>query len=174
MNSTPASLKLRFIALIIDGGLILSYIAILIAVALTFYYLVIGGIPALGMNTAHAIGFLSLTIPIATYFILSEHSKRHGSIGKQITKIKVISYDGNPLTTKQVIIRNIIKFLPWEYAHTLLYILFLGNYTKSSTLLFIGLIIANIIPIVYICIVLLRKDHRGPHDLAAGTIVVMN
>jgi uncharacterized RDD family membrane protein YckC len=36
----------------------------------------------------------------------------------------------------------------------------------------VGLTIANILPLVYLGFIIFRKDHRGPHDLAAHTIVV--
>lgn len=172
MPNIPAPLKLRILALLIDFVLILAYVGVLTGVVLSFFYFIIGGIPTLSMNAAHAIGFLTLTLPVAIYFILYELSPRHASFGKQKAKLKVRSSDGKPLTAKQVIVRNIIKFLPWEYAHTLIYILILVPGATSSTPLLFGLIVANIIPLVYVCFILFRKDHRGPHDLVSGTIVV--
>jgi uncharacterized RDD family membrane protein YckC len=172
MTSIPAPLKLRVLALLVDFVLVLVYIGILVGVALSFFYFIIGGIPTLSTNAAHAIGFLTLTLPVATYFILCELSQRHASFGKRKAKLIVSSFDGKPLEIKQVIVRNIIKFLPWEYAHTLIYILILVPGATSSTPLLFALIVANIIPLVYVCFVLFRRDHRGPHDLVSGTIVV--
>jgi len=36
-----------------------------------------------------------------------------------------------------------------------------------------GLIAANILPWIYIGFIVFRKDHRGPHDLIAKTIVAL-
>jgi uncharacterized RDD family membrane protein YckC len=172
MNNTSAPLQLRFLALLIDFVIILSYVGILAGVTISFYYFVMGGIPTMSTNISHIIGFLSLTVPVVSYFIFFEISRNQGTYGKQITGLKVISTKNDSLVIRQVIVRNIIKFLPWEYAHILVYVLLTVRDTDPSRLLFSGLIIANIIPVVYVCFVVIRKDHRAPHDIVSGTHVV--
>lgn len=169
MSESYAYNKQRLIAAFIDLGIIIIYVLILLGVALTTFW-IIGTPPKLSVNNAHLLGFLTLTLPVMIYFIVSE-LQYSASPGKRFDRLKVSSFNGCPLTLKQIIIRNVIKFLPWEYAHTLIYILLLVPNATDSTLVSLGLVIANIIPIIYVYLVLFSKDHRGPHELVCGTVV---
>ena len=169
MSKLYAFNKKRLIASFIDLGGIILYALMLLGVSFTTFW-ISRNTPKLSLNNAHLLGFLTLTLPVTTYFIVSEF-KYGVTPGKRFAGLKVSSCNGRKLTLIQVIVRNIIKFLPWEYAHILIYILLLApNSTDSIPVLF-GLIIANIIPIIYVYFVLFGKDHRGPHDLISGTIV---
>jgi uncharacterized RDD family membrane protein YckC len=39
--------------------------------------------------------------------------------------------------------------------------------------LIVGLVVADLLPVAYVLTVLLEPQRRGPHDLVAGTRVVM-
>jgi uncharacterized RDD family membrane protein YckC len=178
MHTSPASLKSRLIASLIDFCVIVSYALCLFGVTLAFYQFAFGGIPDvlgnLGVNGAHVLGFVTLTFPVGLYLFLTETSNRHATFGKRVAKIKVVSNNKKPLSKKQILVRTIVKLLPWEFAHTLIYqiIYYSNNNTETPLWVMSGLYIANILPLLYILTILLRKDHAGPHDLAAKTIVV--
>jgi uncharacterized RDD family membrane protein YckC len=169
MSELYAFNKKRLIATFIDLAGIILYVLILLGVALTTFF-ISGNIPKLNLNNAHLLGFLTLTFPVMIYFVISELIYS-ATPGKRFAGLKVTSFNGRPLTLIQAIVRNIIKFLPWEYAHTLVYILLLVPNSTNSKIVLFGLVIANIIPIIYVYFVLFGKDHRGPHDLISGTIV---
>jgi uncharacterized RDD family membrane protein YckC len=162
--------KKRLTAAFIDLGGIILYVLILLGVSLISFS-IIGYTPKLSAINPHLLGFLTLTLPVMIYFIVFEF-KYSATPGKRFAGLKVVSLDGRRLALTQVIVRNIIKFLPWEYAHILVYILILVPDATNSPFLIFGLIIANIIPLIYIALVVFRSDHRGPHDLVAKTIVV--
>jgi uncharacterized RDD family membrane protein YckC len=162
--------KKRLTAAFIDLGGIILYMLVLLGVSLISFS-IIGYTPKLSFINPHLLGFLTLTLPIMIYFIVSEF-KYGATLGKRFAGLKVASFNGQPLTLTQVIVRNVIKFLPWEYAHILVYILILVPKATDSQLLIFGLILANIIPLVYLAMIVLRKDHRGPHDIISQTVVV--
>lgn len=60
---------------------------------------------------AQAFGLL--TGPVILYFILCERSGWKGTIGKRVTRLQV-----EPASLPRIILRNLLKFLPWELAHT--------------------------------------------------------
>ena len=64
---------------------------------------------------------LSLTIPIACYFAVSEASRWQATIGKRVMKLIVVTKEGNPLSLKESFIRVTGKFMMWEYFHTILW-----------------------------------------------------
>lgn len=169
----PASLKRRFLALVVDYVVILGYIASVVGVTVLGYTMLLGHIPNLiklyGPVGAHAIGFFALTLPVMLYFIFSEASSAGASLGKKFARIRVNSISKERATAPQIVTRTIIKFLPWEIAHTAIYQLFAESQTSALTMaLFVA---ANALPLLYVGTIILRKDHRGPHDLLAGTLV---
>jgi uncharacterized RDD family membrane protein YckC len=125
--------KKRLTAAFIDLGGIILYALVLLGVSLISFS-IIGYTPKLSVINPHLLGFLTLTLPIMIYFIVSEF-KVGGTPGKRFTGLKVVSFNSQPLTLTQVIIRNIIKFLPWEFAHVLVYILILVPKSADSQLL---------------------------------------
>lgn len=61
---------------------------------------------------AQAQAFLMLTLPVLLYFIILESVGRKATFGKSITRIEVTG------SRHQVVVRNLLKFAPWEIAHT--------------------------------------------------------
>lgn len=60
-----------------------------------------------------------LTLPIVLYFALSESSRWQATVGKRLMKVVVVDTKEEPATIKQTAIRAIVKFLPWEFFHTI-------------------------------------------------------
>lgn len=177
MNIHPASLKARLAALVIDYLVIIVYGFFLLGITILFYKLAFGGIPDLiniiGPFGTQLIGFITLTLPILLYFYFTESGKRHASIGKRVAKITVASTSGASPSKKQIAIRTLVKFLPWEIAHTFVHqvVFYSQNDGTPPVWVMIGLSVANILPLIYVGYIVFRKDHRGPHDLVAKTIV---
>lgn len=178
MNTSPATIKSRLIALMIDFFIIILYALCLFGCSLLFYQLVFNGVPDtlgnLGRGESQLLGFTTLTLPIGLYFFLAESGHYSASFGKRIAKLEVVTGSGNTPSKKQIALRTATKLLPWEFAHTFVWqiVYYSRNGDTPPLWVMAGLILANILPMIYIGTVIIRKDHRGPHDLVANTLVV--
>ena len=64
---------------------------------------------------------LLLTLPIGAYFAVCEASTWKGTIAIRLMKVAVANSAGGRVSLKQSFVRVAIKFLPWEYFHTILW-----------------------------------------------------
>ncbi len=164
-----AGIKLRLKALFIDYLCILAYLIILFIFLIIFYKLVLKGIPEFTEVESQWISFLTTVLPITVYFIVKESRKPYSSFGKNKVGLKIL-YDSSPI--KGSIIRNILKFLPWQFGHLSV---IRGIYTGfDSIFVFIFYGLAIVLPIIYILMVIFRKDHRHLPDLFSGSWVVID
>jgi len=164
-----AGLKKRFASLAIDFLVIVLWGLIVLVVSLFVYFVILGFVPdfsELGMNLVSLI----LIFPAILYFVITEAGKKHATFGKRKMKVHVASVNTG-LHLWQIIVRNLIKFLPWQAAHMMIFhgIAFKWEFS-SDLIILMGL--AYILPCVYIVFICFKKDHRGIHDLIARTIVV--
>ena len=67
---------------------------------------------------AQAIGFLSMTAPVTLYFAFCESSAMRASLGKRILGLVVTREMGGRLLFSSSLLRNALKFVPWELGHT--------------------------------------------------------
>jgi len=77
-----------------------------------------GEIPSISsLWESQMVGFLFMTLPTILYFSFSESSKFQATIGKRVIGLSVVpQHEGSPMFSK-VLLRNIVKFLPWEFGH---------------------------------------------------------
>lgn len=68
---------------------------------------------------AQTVGFLLATVPFTLYFALCESSYWQASVGKRVAKIQVRNRSDERLSFQRALIRNAIKFVPWEFGHTM-------------------------------------------------------
>lgn len=101
---------LDWLVVVLWGGLLFG--AVLIAT---------NGTPPQPENpwTAQAIGFLTMTVPVTLYFAFFESSALRASLGKRVLGLIVSSETGERLSLRPALLRNAIKFAPWECGHTL-------------------------------------------------------
>jgi uncharacterized RDD family membrane protein YckC len=172
-SETNASATRRLIAFGLDWIVIACYMAALFAgtVFLT------GSVPRLTApyNALHQelVGFLSLTLPVVVYFAIGEYFFR-GSLGKRLMKLRVISGTREGLRLWQVLVRNALKFLPWEMAHYAIH-QFISAQVENRAPgadASVALVGAYLLAGVYVAALLWSKNHRTPYDLSAGTSVV--
>ena len=67
--------------------------------------------------TAQAIGFLSMTLPVTLYFSIMEGSKGGATLGKRIVGLRVFTICGERISFSRALLRNGLKFVPWELGH---------------------------------------------------------
>ncbi|KAF1305205.1 RDD family protein [Candidatus Enterococcus willemsii] len=162
------NLKRRLLVLGIDYLFILLWAGFLFIIMMSLYYF-LGSIPTFN---EWRMNLLSLTMfgPVFIYSLVTETSNQHATIGKSWMKLVVNSTNNQPIRFRQILVRNIIKYLPWQYAHMLIFRGFALNWELDP--FWLGMfVLTYILPISWFVVVVIRKDHRGIHDLVAHTIV---
>jgi uncharacterized RDD family membrane protein YckC len=114
---------------------------------------------------------LTILIPFILYCILTEAGRWQGTLGKHLMKFHVVAKNGGKASVWQIILRNIIKFVPWQFAHTVVTHGFAVDW-QTGLLDNILLWAADIIPVIWLLFVLIQKQHRGLHDMVGQTCVV--
>lgn len=142
-----ANVGKRFVALLIDsmilGAMELLVLGVLYGTSLALGYL-LGDLSG-AIILATAAGFLTMAIAFAipiVYFVKGETGPDEGTIGKRILGIKVVTTEGNRLSSGQSLGRFLSRFL-------------------SSLFFCFGYLMA-----------LFTEKKQALHDMIAGTIVV--
>ncbi|MGH2355862.1 MAG: RDD family protein [Chloroflexota bacterium] len=74
-----------------------------------------------GRLLGEAVGMLTLTLPVAGYFALTEASPWQATIGKRALGLRVATAAGQRLPLGRAVLRSLLKFAPWELAHASLW-----------------------------------------------------
>ena len=116
---------------------------------------------------------LVLTLPVVLYFALSEASRFQATVGKRLLKVSVVDASGHRVTLKQAMLRAIVKFLPWEFFHTIIWH-WEGwpSNPATPTNLQIMTMTAGWLVMGWFVVCLFVGSRRTPYDWAAGTVVV--
>jgi uncharacterized RDD family membrane protein YckC len=166
----------RIAALVIDYALILGWMAVvaLASVATAFITGASADWLAWGTAVAELLGFVVLVLPVGIYLFVTENSRRQATLGKRVLGMRVVAIDGSRAPAWRILVRTVVKLLPWEFAHFLVWhaVDALARGAGFPTWLLAGLVVADLLPIAYVLTVALQRDRRGPHDLVAGTRVV--
>ncbi len=120
---------------------------------------------------AQVVAFLLVTFPITLYFALFESSARQATLGKQRLKLKVADRNGNRIHFWRALGRTLLKFVPWEISHTLIWQIYFSprvnsvwvDYGFAFVYLLIGLNIVSLI---------VTRTHQTLYDLLAQTYVI--
>jgi uncharacterized RDD family membrane protein YckC len=77
-----------------------------------------GKLPQPGSPWAgQAISFLTMTVPFTLYLAVCESSPMRASVGKRALGLVVSQETGGRLSFGSALLRNAIKFTPWEFGH---------------------------------------------------------
>jgi len=118
--------------------------------------------------------FLTLILPVILYFTLQESSARQGTWGKRKTGIRVINIEGGTLTKTRAFVRSLIKFLPWQIAHTSIYqIKEVVPGSLSEPFDITGFVLVYVLIGIYVLSALISKKHRTPYDWISGSYVIV-
>lgn len=172
MNKTFFIQRLKAFA--IDYAIILIYIGVLAGVTLLLSSVFDLKFGSINPATGQLIGFTTLTLPVILYFTILEKSKYAGTIGKRKTGLQVVSISSTKATAGQLLLRNCVKFLPWEIAHFFIYKLFYFS-TRDQSIpewLLLGLIAAQLIAIIYVLFILFTKSNRSIYEIISRTKVI--
>ena len=153
----------RIKELVIDWLVICIYLIMLAVISISFYIIVLKEIPKVTELQSQLIATITSVIPIIIIFSILDF--RRGSIGKQKVGLKLYF---KKREFKYSIIRNIVKFLPWQIGHMAT---IHGIYTEFDTISIILQIIAITLLVTMFLMGILRKDKRHLGDIVAGTQV---
>jgi uncharacterized RDD family membrane protein YckC len=156
----------RILAWTIDFGIIVLYAVLLFTVTSLLFEVRQEDInPYWGQ----LIGFLTLTLPVITYSYLTEKSKWKATIGKRTLNLMVLVH-GNK-TTKSILQRNVLKYLPWELAHTgvhwIIYYESVGREIPIWTWAILN--IPQVIVFIYFVSIIFSKGQSSIYDRISGT-----
>lgn len=155
----------RFLAFMIDWLIIVLYACTLFGIMIV---LASQGLVMLGPMyplKGQLVAFLTLTLPVVLYYVIMECSTRHASIGKRIMKIRVSGSTGS------IVLRNVIKFLPWEFAHAgILWVNYIGH-VETPLWIWALLILPQLAVAAYLVSIILTRGERSVYDIISGAHV---
>lgn len=170
--NTYAGFWKRAGAFALDYIVILGYLLVIALLSLVAH-LVFGTNQWLFANRigAQLTGFLLVTLPVTLYFAVSESSARQATWGKQQLKLKVTNGNGNRIDFWRSLGRTLLKFIPWELSHTLIWQIYFSPQAESALIndgfalvyLLIGLNIASLV---------FTRTKQTLYDLLAHTHVI--
>jgi uncharacterized RDD family membrane protein YckC len=172
----PASPLRRIPAWLLDYLLIVAYL-----VMVTVATLALQASPArAGFNdamsrplTAELLGFCLLTLPVVLYFALSEGSSLRATLGKRALGLAVVDRNGGRLPVWRALLREAVRFLPWELSHAVLWRVALSPGGGSfSAWMVIDLGVVYTLVLVYLATLFIGRQHRTVYDRIAGSIVI--
>ncbi|MCZ8541207.1 RDD family protein [Psychrobacillus psychrodurans] len=162
---------MRFKAFMLDYLLIFAYLVVLAI----FNILIFPSVQSLfngSLVLAQFTGFLMVTLPVSLYFIISDSVIGRQTFGKRRMGIKVVNERNETLPILHAILRTILKFLPWELSHYLVYrLVYLGDGEVPLNYYIVGGIIYALM-FAYILTALFTKRKRSLYDIVVKTQVI--
>ena len=158
------SFKKRMIELLFDYLFILAYLALLFLGSMLFYTIFFNGIPEFTEIQSQCLVFFTSVLPIILLFTFFDYTK-NGSFGKAKAGLQLVY---KKKTVQTSLLRNTIKFLPWQIGHmgTIH-----GFYSEFDSLSIILSFLATLLAVALLAMMVFRKDKRHLGDLLAHTQV---
>ena len=158
------SFKKRMIELLFDYLFILAYLALLFIVSMLIYIIFFNGIPEFTEIQSQCLVFFTSVLPVTLLFTFLDYTK-NGSFGKTKAGLQLVY---KKKTVQASLLRNTIKFLPWQIGHmgTIH-----GFYSEFDSLSIILSFLATLLAVALLAMMVFRKDKRHLGDLIAHTQV---
>ena len=158
------SFKKRMIELLFDYLFILAYLALLFLGSMLFYTIFFNGIPEYTEIQSQCLVFFTSVLPVTLLFTFLDYTK-NGSFGKEKAGLQLVY---KKKTVQASLLRNTIKFLPWQIGHmgTIH-----GFYSEFDFLSIILSFLATLLAVALLAMMVFRKDKRHLGDLIAHTQV---
>lgn len=155
----------RGLAFLIDYCIIVTYALVLFGSVMVAQAILQFEVPILSPWYGQLLGFISLTFPVLLYFFFSEKGNHQGTMGKRILKIRV---EGDNL-----LLRNILKFIPWEIAHAgvLWFFYFERAGMETPIWVWVLLLLPQVLVVIYFISLLVFRGEQSVYDKIAHTRV---
>jgi len=130
--------------------------------------LVSGGNPVkpAGPGIAQIAGFLTMTLPVWLYFSVLESSGSMATLGKKVVGLRVVASSGDRLGFRASLLRNGLKFMPWELGH---FVAQQAMYSETGSWVYLPMALSLLGPIWWITS-MIRTGHT-PYDRLSGASV---
>ena len=163
----PISVKKRVMEFLFDYLFILAYLVLLFIVSMLIYFIFFNVVPEFTEIQSQWLVFLTSVLPITLLFTFLDYAK-NGSLGKVKAGLELVY---QKKTVQASLIRNSVKFLPWQLGHmgTIH-----GFYSEFDGLSIILSILATLLAVSLLAMTVFRKDKRHLGDLLAHTQVQQN
>lgn len=164
LANNPISVKKRMIEFLFDYLFILAYLVLLFIGSMLIYIIIFNGVPEFTEIQSQWIVLFTSVLPITLLFTYLDYAK-NGSFGKEKAGLELVY---QKKTVQASLIRNVIKFLPWQLGHmgTIH-----GFYSEFDVLSIILSISATLLAVSLLLMTMFRKDKRHLGDLLAHTQV---
>ena len=170
----PAPLSRRFAAFCFDFAVVAGYLAVLLGIGMGLAHGGAAGLRPLTPGMTDLVAFLLTVLPVALYFALQEGSPSQATWGKRRAGIRVASAAGGPLGYRGALVRSLVKFAPWQLAHTSL--VHVPGWPAApgspSALVMTGFVVAQGLVVLYVALMAFTPTRRAPYDWIAGSIVI--
>ena len=160
----PISFKKRMMEFLFDYLFILAYLVFLFLGSMLIYIIFFNGVPEFTEIQSQWLVFFTSVLPITLLFTYLDYAK-NGGLGKIKAGLQLVY---QKKTVQASLIRNVIKFLPWQIGHmgTIH-----GFYSEFDVLSISLSISATLLAVLLLAMTLFRKDKRHLGDLLAHTQV---
>ena len=160
----PIPFKKRMIEFLFDYLFILAYLVLLFLSSMLIYIIFFNGVPEFAEIQSQWLVFFTSVLPITLLFTFLDYNN-DGSFGKVKAGLELVY---QKKTVQASLIRNVIKFLPWQLGHmgTIH-----GLYSDFDMLSIILSFSATLLAVLLLAMTMFRKDKRHLGDLLAHTQV---
>ena len=158
------SFKKRMIELLFDYLFILAYLALLFLGSMLFYTIFFNGIPEFTEIQSQCLVFFTSVLPITLLFTFLDYTK-NGRFGKGKAGLQLVY---KKKTVQASLLRNTIKFFPWQIGHMGTIHVFYSEFDSLSIILSF---LATLLAVALLAMMVFRKDKRHLGDLIAHTQV---
>jgi uncharacterized RDD family membrane protein YckC len=120
---------------------------------------------------AQIVGFLLVTLPITLYFAIFEASPQQATWGKQRLRLRVTDHDGKRIPFWRAFARTLLKFVPWEISHTLIWEIYFSTGADSAWINY-GFVLVYLLIGLNILSLIITKTDQTLYDLLTNTYVI--
>lgn len=120
---------------------------------------------------AQFVAFLLVTLPVTLYFAVFESSPRQGTWGKQRLKLKVAERVGKRVSFWRALGRTLLKFVPWEISHTLIWQIYFSAQTEVVWVSY-GFVLVYVLIGLNVISLGMTKTRQTLYDLLTHTYVI--
>lgn len=169
-----AGLIVRTIAFALDYIIIAGYLifVVVLGTALNTFFPIVAHRLFSNPLSGQIIGLLIITLPVSLYFILLESSIWQATWGKRKKGLQVTRTDGSQLTILRASSRTLLKFIPWELAHTCVWqISFVQQ--EPPQIIIMGFVLVWVLVGANILSLWISPTNQTLYDWLTGTYVVV-
>ncbi|MGW4956401.1 RDD family protein [Nonomuraea sp. NPDC004186] len=164
-----AALRPRLVAAGWDYLVIVAWLALLAVVFVPLYLAGVRPFDGLGMVSIDLLITVLSVLPVGAYLTIGEAGRHQATWGKRRAGLVVATTRGKRPGAVRIVVRNVVKLLPWQCAHMAVSRLAGGHEVIIAMPL---LVAAYALAGISIALLLVRRDRAALHDVVVATRVV--